>query len=95
MYVKGLALECKYTSKKGKTTLSYTSETRNGFPRTEKRPPKTSIVIVTAWEKGSRRTGCLPIFFPSRRERWSASSRPGSALAHEEALAKALLKSYW
>ena len=47
MYVKGFALECKYMSKKGKTTLSYTSETRKAFLAAESALPKTSIVIVT------------------------------------------------
>ena len=40
MYTKGLALECKYeyTSKKGQTTLSYTSDTRTAFLASEKLP---------------------------------------------------------
>ncbi len=45
MYVKGFALECKYMSKKGKTTLSYPSETRKAFLAAEspyRRPASSS-----------------------------------------------------
>jgi hypothetical protein len=52
MYAKGLALECQYTGGKGKTPLSYTSETREAFLAEENSLPKTSIVVVTNLGKG-------------------------------------------
>ncbi len=94
MYVKGFALECKYMSKKGKTTLSYTSETRKAFLAAESALPKTSIVIVTLG------TGVAAYRMPP----YLLSVQDGTlecvietlvSAAHEEALAKQLLKSYW
>lgn len=48
IYAKGLALECKCTSKKGKTGLSDSSDTRSAFLAEEKSLPKTSIRVVSS-----------------------------------------------
>ena len=94
MYVKGFALECKYMSKKGKTTLSYTSETRKAFLASESALPKTSIVIVTLG-KGVAAYRMPPYLLSVQYGTLECVIETLVSAAHEEALAKALLKSYW
>ena len=94
MYVKGFALECKYMSKKGKTTLSYTSETRKAFLAAESALPKTSIVIVTLG-KGVAAYRMPPYLLSVQDGTLECVIETLVSAAHEEALAKALLKSYW
>lgn len=94
MYVKGFALECKYMSKKGKTTLSYTSETRKAFLASESALPKTSIVIVTLG-KGVAAYRMPPYLLSVQYRTLECVIETMVSAAHEEALAKVLLKSYW
>ena len=94
MYMKGFALECKYMSKKGKTTLSYTSETRKAFLAAESALPKTSIVIVTLG-KGVAAYRMPPYLLSVQYGTLECVIETLVSAAHEEALAKALLKSYW
>ncbi|MGO9405859.1 MAG: hypothetical protein ACLP1E_06280 [Acidimicrobiales bacterium] len=94
MYAKGLALECQYMSKKGKTTLSYTSETRKAFLAAESALPKTSIVIVTLG-KGVAAYRMPPYLLSVQYGTLECVIETLVSAAHEEALAKVLLKSYW
>jgi hypothetical protein len=94
MYAKGFALECKYMSKKGKTTLSYTSETRVAFLATEKAMPKTSIVIVTLG-KGVAAYRMPPYLLSVQYGTVECVIETLVSATHEEALAEVLLKSYW
>jgi hypothetical protein len=94
MYAKGFALECKYMSKKGKTTLSYTSETRKAFLAAESALPKTSIVIVTLG-KGVAAYRMPPYLLSVQYGTLECVLETLVSAAHEEALAEVLLKSYW
>jgi hypothetical protein len=94
MYVKGFALECKYMRKKGKTTLSYTSETRKAFLAAKSALPKTSIVIVTLG-KGVAAYRMPPYLLSVQYGTLECVIETTVGTAHEGALAKALLKSYW
>ncbi len=94
MYAKGFALECKYMSKKGKTTLSYTSETRTAFLAAESALPKTSIVIVTLGKRVAAYR-MPPYLLSVQYGTLECVFETLVSAAHEEALAKAVLKSYW
>ena len=94
MYIKGFALECKYMSKKGKTTLSYTSETRKAFLASESALPKTSIVIVNLGKEVAAYR-MPPYLLAVQYGTLECVIETLVSAAHEEALAKALLKSYW
>ncbi|MGO9965411.1 MAG: hypothetical protein ACLPUG_18565 [Acidimicrobiales bacterium] len=94
IYVKGFALECKYMNGKSKTTLSYTSETRKAFLAAESALPKTSIVIVTLG-KGVAAYRMPPYLLSLQYGTLECVIETLVSAAHEEALAKALLSSYW
>jgi len=97
MYAKGLALECKYASGKGKTTttLSYTSATLKAFLAEEKSLPKSSVVVVTNLGKGVTAFGltAFSLYFQDGTLECILSTM--SSTVHQEALAKVLLTSYW
>jgi hypothetical protein len=99
MYAKGLALECKYTSGKGKTTmattLSYTSATLKAFLAEEKSLPKGSVVVVTNLGKGVTAFGltAFSLYFQDGTLKCILSTM--ASTVDQEALAKVLLKSYW
>jgi len=94
MYAKGLALECKYMSGKSKTTLSYMSETRKAFLAAENALPKTSIVIVTLG-KGVAAYRMPPYLLSVQYGTLECVIETEVSAAHQAALAKELLKSYW
>jgi hypothetical protein len=94
IYAKGFALECKYMSNKGKTTLSYTSETRKAFLAAESALPKASIVIVTLG-KGVAAYRMPPYLLSVQYGTLECVIETLVSAAHEEALAEVLLKSYW
>ncbi|MFZ0060210.1 MAG: hypothetical protein WAL35_09250, partial [Acidimicrobiales bacterium] len=91
MYTKGLALECKYeyTSKKGLTTLSYTSDTRTAFLASEKSLPKGTIVVVTNLGKGVAAYLLIPdiLHVQNGTLQCVIATEVSIAQAHEEALA--------
>jgi hypothetical protein len=97
MYAKGLALECKYGSGKSQTTLSYSSATRTAFLASEKSLPKGSIVVETNLGKGVAAYLLLPdvLHVQDGTLECVIETEVSVAQAHEEALAKVLLKSYW
>ena len=95
MYAKGLALECKYMSKKGKTTLSYTSETRKAFLAVEKALPKTSIVILNNLGRGVAAYRMPPYLLSVQYGTLECVIETLVSVARQEALARQLLKSYW
>jgi hypothetical protein len=98
MYAKGLALECRYMSKKGKavkTTLSYSSATQSAFLAVEKALPKTSIVIVTTLGKGVAAYRLPPYVLYVQEGTVECIIETEVSAAHQEKLAKALLSSYW
>ncbi len=95
MYAKGLALECKYMSKKGKTTLSYTSETRKAFLAMEKALPKTSIVVLNNLGSGVAAYRMPPYLLSVQYGTLECVIETLVSVAHQEALARQLLKSYW
>ncbi len=97
MYAKGLALECKYTSKKGPTTLSYMTGTRKALLSQEASVPKGSIVVVTNLGTGVAAYLLLPDVLHVQEGTLNCviETEASAAPAHEEALAKVLLKSYW
>jgi hypothetical protein len=92
-YAAGLALECKYTSGKGKSTVTWENETRAAFLSEEKALGVKPITVLgkgvsaysiasfqLAVQKGT--LGCIIEAY-------------GVSLVHVEALAKELLNSYW
>ncbi len=95
MYAKGLALECRYTSKKGKTTLSYLSDTRNTFLAEERSLPKTSIRVVTSLGKGVAAYLLLPVVLNVQKGTVECIIETEVGATKEEALAEVLLNSYW
>ena len=94
MYAKGLALECKYTSKKGPTTLSYMTGTRKALLSQEASFPKGSTVVDTNLGKGVTAYLLIPDVLHVQ-EGTLTCVIANAAPTHEEALAKVLLKSYW
>ncbi len=95
MYAKGLALECQYTSGKSKTTLTYTPDTRKAFLAEENSLPKTSIVVVTNLGKGVAAYRVPPYVLNVQNGTVECIIETKASVAHQGALAKALLKSYW
>jgi hypothetical protein len=99
VYAKGMALECDYTSGKGKTmkttVLSYTSETQNAFLAAEKALPKSSVVVVTNLGKGvaAYRITAFGLYVQDGTLQCIISTT--ASPAHQVTLAKVLLKSYW
>ena len=95
MYAKGLALECKYMSKKFKTTLSYSSATRTAFLAMEKALPKTSIVVLNNLGSGVAAYLLPPNSLFAQEGTVECVIETEVSAVHQEALAKVLLKSYW
>jgi hypothetical protein len=95
MYAKGLALECKYMSKKFKTTLSYSSATRTAFLAVEKALPKTSIVVLHNLGSGVAAYLLPPNSLFAQEGTVECVIETEVSAVHQEALAKVLLKSYW
>ncbi len=95
MYAKGLALECKYMSKKGKTTLSYSSASRTAFVAMEKALPKTSIVVLNNLGSGVAAYLLPPNSLFAQEGTVECVIETTVSAVHQEALAKQLLKSYW
>jgi len=95
MYAKGLALECKYMSKKGKTTLSYSSATRTAFLAMEKALPKTSIVVLHNLGSGVAAYLLPPNSLFAQEGTVECVIETEVSAVHQKALAKVLLKSYW
>ncbi len=95
VYVKGLALECKYVSGKSQTTLSYTSETRTAFLTAEKAFPKSSVVVVNNLGTGvaAYRISAYGLYVQYGTLECILSTM--ASTADLGALAMALLKSYW
>lgn len=92
-YAAGLALECRYTSGKGKSTVTWDNETRTAFLAEEK---ALGAKPITGLGKGVSAYSVASFQLAVQRGPLQCIIEAyGVSLVHVEALAKELLSSYW
>ena len=92
-YVAGLALECQYTSGKGKTTVTWANGTRAAFLSQEK---TLGLKPITGLGKGVSAYSVASFELAVQKGALECIIEAfGLSLANVEALAKELLSSYW
>jgi hypothetical protein len=89
----GLALECQYTSAKGKTTLTWENQTRAAFLSMEK---TLGVKPITGLGTGVAAYSNSSVEFAVQKGTLGCIiSAYGLKIAQMEALAKTILASYW
>jgi hypothetical protein len=92
-YAAGLALECRYTSGKGKSTVTWDNETRAAFLSVEK---ALGVKPITGLGKGVSAYSVASFQLAVQKGALQCIIEAyGVSLVHVEALAKELLSSYW
>jgi len=92
-YVAGLALECQYTSGKGKTTVTWANGARAAFLSQEK---ALGVKPITGLGKGVSAYSVVPFQLAVQKGGLECLIEAyGASLVQVEALAKELLRSYW
>ena len=92
-YAAGLALECQYTSAKGKSTVTWANGTRAAFLSREK---TLGLKPITGLGKGVSAYSVVPFQLAVQKGGLECLIEAyGASLVQVEALAKELLESYW